>query len=72
MTMLRRPIERVNGRLECYEKIRKIMVMNNAFPLEVRRINVFQKIIVDRKIVAECYHKEIEEIYSSPPEGDLD
>ncbi|HEY3168309.1 MAG TPA: AMP-binding protein [Candidatus Binatia bacterium] len=65
-------IARVNGRLECYEQIRKIAVMKNDFPLEVRSINVFQKIKVDRKVAAERYQLEIDEIYSLSTEGDTE
>jgi hypothetical protein len=36
----------------------------------VRSINVFQKIKVDRKVVAERYRKEIDEIYSGASEGE--
>jgi long-chain acyl-CoA synthetase len=63
-------IERVNDRLEHYEQIRKIAVMENDFPPAVRSVNVFQKIKVDRKVVAERYQKEIDEIYSLPAAGD--
>jgi long-chain acyl-CoA synthetase len=65
-------IDRVNHRLEHYEQIRKIAVMENDFPPEVRSINVFQKIKVDRKVVAERYQKEIDKIYSLPAAGDPD
>jgi long-chain acyl-CoA synthetase len=65
-------IARVNGRLECYEQIRKIAVMKNDFPPEVRSINVFQKIKVDRKVAAERYQHEIDEIYSLSAEGDTE
>jgi hypothetical protein len=41
--------------------------MKDDFPPEVRGVNVFQKIKVDRKEVAQRYQKEIEEIYLSPP-----
>jgi long-subunit acyl-CoA synthetase (AMP-forming) len=58
-------IARVNSRLEHYEQIRKMTVMKNDFPSEVRSVNVFQKVKVDRKVVAERYRKEIEELYSS-------
>jgi long-chain acyl-CoA synthetase len=67
---LRSQIERVNRRLEHYEQICKFLVMNENFPSEVRSINVFQKIKVDRKAVAERYRKEIEEIYSGASEGE--
>ena len=63
-------IERVNRRLEHYEQIRKFVVMNEDFSSEVRSINVFQKIKVDRKAMAERYRKEIDEIYSGAFEGE--
>jgi len=63
-------IERVNRRLEHYEQIRKFVVMNEDFSSEVRSVNVFQKIKVDRKAVAERYRKEIDEIYSHAFEGE--
>jgi long-chain acyl-CoA synthetase len=69
-TALRTPIARVNGRLEHHEQIRKFAVMKSDFPPEVRSVNVFQKIKVDRKSVAECYQKEIDELYSLPAAGD--
>jgi len=69
---LRTQIERVNGRLERYERIRKIAVMQTDFPPEVRSVNAFQKIKVDREAVARHYQQEIEEIYSSVPEGEPD
>jgi long-chain acyl-CoA synthetase len=69
-TALWTPIARVNGRLEHHEQIRKFAVMKSDFPPEVRSLNVFQKIKVDRKVVAERYQKEIDEIYSLPVAGD--
>jgi long-chain acyl-CoA synthetase len=63
-------IERVNRRLEHYEQIRRFVVMNEDFPSAVRGINVFQKIKVDRKALAEQYRKEIDEIYSGVSEGE--
>jgi long-chain acyl-CoA synthetase len=62
-------VERVNGRLEWYEEIRRIAVMKDDFPPEVRSVNVFQKIKVDRKVVAERYQKQIDEIYTAVLEG---
>ena len=47
-----------------------IAMMKNDFPPEVRSINVFQKIKVDRKVAAERYQREIDEIYSLSAEGD--
>jgi hypothetical protein len=46
--------------------------MNNDFPAEVRDVSVFQKIKVDRKIVAERYQTEADEIYSVTAERDRD
>jgi long-subunit acyl-CoA synthetase (AMP-forming) len=46
------------------------IVMENDFPRELRSVNVFQKIKVDRKVVAERYQKEIDKIYSLPAAGD--
>lgn len=57
-------IERVNGRLERYEQIRKIAVMRDDFPSEIRSINHFQKVKVDRNVVATRYQREIDAIYS--------
>jgi long-chain acyl-CoA synthetase len=62
-------IEQINARLENYEKVRKFVVMKSEFPSEVRSVNVFQKIKVDRKAVAERYQEEIETLYSSSTEG---
>ena len=63
-------IDRVNGRLESYERIRKILVLKNDFSAEARSVNVFQKVKVDRAAVATRYENEIAEIYSSDAEGD--
>jgi long-chain acyl-CoA synthetase len=57
-------IERVNTRLEHYERIREIAVLQEDFSAVVRSINVFQKIKVDRKAVAERYRETIETIYA--------
>jgi long-chain acyl-CoA synthetase len=56
--------ERVNGRLEHYERIREIAVLQGDFSAAVRSINVFQKVKVDRKAVAERYRETIEAIYA--------
>jgi long-chain acyl-CoA synthetase len=64
-TVLWLQIERVNGRLERYEQIRKVAVMLDDFPTEVRSINHFQKVKVDRDVVATRYQREIEAIYST-------
>jgi long-chain acyl-CoA synthetase len=63
-TMLWRQIERVNAGLESYEQVCRIVVMKNDFPLEVRSINQFQKVKVDRKAVAAHYAQEIVSVYS--------
>ena len=39
------------------------------FPTEVRSVNVFQKIKIDRQLVAERYRRQIDEIYSSIGRG---
>jgi len=57
-------IERVNARLEHYERIREIAVLPEDFSAAVRSINVFQKVKVDRKAVAERYRETIEAIYA--------
>jgi long-subunit acyl-CoA synthetase (AMP-forming) len=62
-TLLWRRIAVVNERFEHYEKIRKIVVMTADFPTEIRSVNVFQKIKIDRKLVAEHYQREIDGIY---------
>jgi long-chain acyl-CoA synthetase len=64
-------IARVNSRLEEYEQIRKINVMSAPFPAEVRSISQFQKVKVDRKVVAERYRTEIESIYATPALGGM-
>jgi long-chain acyl-CoA synthetase len=62
-TMLWSQIERVNAGLESYEQVRRMVVMKNEFPLEVRSINQFQKVRVDRKAVAAHYAQEIASVY---------
>ncbi|MBI2986478.1 MAG: AMP-binding protein [Deltaproteobacteria bacterium] len=56
-------VERINARLEDYEKVRKIAALRNDFPEEVRSVTAFQKIKIDRKAVEELYREEIERIY---------
>ena len=68
-TLLWRQIDVVNERLEHYGKIRKIALMPADFPTEVRSVNVFQKIKIDRRLAAERYRREIDEIYSSMGSG---
>ena len=69
-TALWSQIERINGRLESYEQIRKIAVIDNDFPAEARSVNVFQKIKVARPVVAARYREEIAGIYEADGEGD--
>jgi len=58
-------IEHVNARLEHYEKICKFALIENNFPPEVRTINVFQKVKVDRQAVAIRYRETIDKIYQA-------
>ncbi len=58
-------IARVNERLEHYERIREFAIVRDDFSAEVRSVNVFQKVKVDRKAVALRYQIVIDEIYSS-------
>jgi len=58
-------IERVNRRLESYEQVRKIAVMDTDFSPEARSVNVFQKVKVDRAAIATLYERQIAEIYSA-------
>jgi long-chain acyl-CoA synthetase len=58
-----RRIEAINERLEHYEKIRKIALMPADFPAAVRSVNVFQKIKIDRQLVADLYRSQIDAIY---------
>ena len=63
--VLQSRIDQINARLEQFEKIRKFAVMPSDFADAVRTVTVFQKIKIDRKAVAELYHKEIAELYSA-------
>ena len=62
-------IDRVNARLEHYERIREIAVLQEDFSATVRSINVFQKVKVDRKVVAERYREIIDGIYAPAASG---
>jgi long-chain acyl-CoA synthetase len=57
-------VQRINERLEEYEKIRRIVIVQNDFPERVRSVTAFQKIKIDRNTVDELYKKEIEGIYA--------
>ena len=63
-------IERVNGRLESYERIRQIAVVPSEFPAEVRSINHFHKIKVNRDQVASRYRQQIDAIYRTAMQED--
>ena len=63
-------IMRVNGRLESYEQICKIALIDKDFPTEARSVNAFQKIKVDRAVVASRYRKEIDDVYTFYTQGD--
>jgi long-chain acyl-CoA synthetase len=58
-------IELINTQLDRYEKIRKVAVIWNDFPKELRSTTTLQKIKIDRQAVEEMYRVEIEAIYSS-------
>jgi long-chain acyl-CoA synthetase len=61
--LLEAGIDRVNSRLEQFEKIRRFLVVADDFSDQVRTVTVFQKTKIDRKAVDQRYRKEIEEIY---------
>jgi long-chain acyl-CoA synthetase len=63
-------IERVNGRLESYERIRRIAVVHNEFPAEVRSINHFHKVKVNREQVAAHYRQQVDAIYRTALQED--
>jgi long-chain acyl-CoA synthetase len=63
-------IERVNGRLEAYERIRRVAVMPSEFPADVRSVNHFHKVKVNREQVAARFQQQIDAIYA-PPAGGL-
>ncbi len=69
-TLLWRQIDAINERLEHYEKIRKIALMPADFPAAVRSVNVFQKIKIDRQLVAALYRSQIDTIYSADGGGE--
>ncbi|HSQ13039.1 MAG TPA: AMP-binding protein, partial [Candidatus Deferrimicrobium sp.] len=64
-------IERINGRLEHYEQIRRFAAIKDDFPAAVRSVNVFQKIKIDRQAAAARYPKEIDAIYAPTSEGEI-
>lgn len=62
-TVLWLRVEKINARLEHYEKVRKIAVLKRDFPEEVRSVTAFQKLKIDRKQVEKFYGKEIRVFY---------
>jgi long-chain acyl-CoA synthetase len=58
-------IELINTQLDDYERIRKLAVIPNDFPAELRSIIGLHKIKIDRQAVEDRYRAEIEAIYSS-------
>jgi long-chain acyl-CoA synthetase len=63
-------VERLNRRLESYERIGQIALIEHDFPAEMRSVNPLQKIKIDRAAVAARYRKEIEDIYAGETAGD--
>jgi long-chain acyl-CoA synthetase len=62
-------VEQINLRLETVERIRRIAVMAEDFPDDVRSVSAFQKIKVDRIAVQARYQEQIGAIYPSPERG---
>jgi long-chain acyl-CoA synthetase len=58
-------IELINTQLDGYERVRKLAVIPNDFPAELRRRIALQKIKIDRQAIENRYRAEIEAIYSS-------
>ena len=71
MTALATAVDRVNHRLEHYEQVRKIALIEGDFPSEVRSLTIFTKVKVDRPAAAQLYARQIAALYASPPEGEL-
>ncbi len=61
---LRQRIDSINTQMDRYKKIRKVAVLSNDFPHEIRSITALQKIKIDRRVVEDRYRAEIEAIYS--------
>lgn len=70
MTALWLAVDRVNRRLEHYEQVRKIVLLEEDFPLEVRSVTVFAKVKVDRPAAAQRYARQIAALYAAPSEGE--
>jgi long-subunit acyl-CoA synthetase (AMP-forming) len=61
---LKQRVDMINTQLDRYEKIRKITVISDDFPEELRSPTALQKIKIDRQAVEDRYCAEIETIYS--------
>jgi long-chain acyl-CoA synthetase len=68
-SLLHRRVEKINAGLEQVEKIRKIAVLKNDFPAEVRGLTAVQKVKIDRKAVEAQYRGDIDGLYSSLAAG---
>jgi long-chain acyl-CoA synthetase len=68
-TALWSAIERVNHGLEVCERIHRIAIFENDFPVAARSMSIFQKVNVDRAWVAAHYQQSIAAIYAGEPEG---
>jgi len=64
-TLIGSRVEEINRPLEEFERVRKIVVMQSDFAPEVRSVNVFQKIKIDRRAVEERYGTIISAIYAA-------
>jgi long-subunit acyl-CoA synthetase (AMP-forming) len=62
---LRQRIDLINSQLDRYEKIRKVAVIANDFPEQLRSITALQRIKIDRQAIEDRYRVEIKAIYSS-------
>ena len=60
-----RQIERVNTRLENYERIRRIEIIPDEFPADIRSINHFHKVKVNRERVGARFRPQIDAIYAT-------
>jgi long-chain acyl-CoA synthetase len=67
--LLHRRVEKINAGLEQVEKIRKMAVLKNDFPTDVRGLTAVQKVKIDRKAVEAQYREDIDALYSSPAAG---
>ena len=56
-------VDKINGRVEDIEKIRKFALMREEFPPAVRSLNLIHKLKIERSIVEKLYEKEIKNIY---------